>query len=139
VPGVHRRHGAWFQVKVRHGSLVSQGDGKFLIVPLLAWRQDSRYAGAIENGNLIRLIESQSAELAALRTMLEQHVVETRDNFKTLNWKIDRLVEIVDNLNNREHISNHRLSKLEGDVGVLKGDVSALKTDVAAIKAKLSA
>ena len=100
----------------------------------------------MENGNLIKLIESQSAELAALRTMLEQHVVETRDNFQTLNWKIDRLVEIVDNLSNREHISNHRLSKLEGDVGVLKGDVSTLKTDVstlktdvAAIKAKLSA
>ena len=100
----------------------------------------------MENGNLIKLIESQSAELAALRTMLEQHVVETRDNFQTLNWKIDRLVEIVDNLNNREHISNRRLSKLEDDFGVLKGDVSTLKTDVstlkadvAAIKAKLSA
>lgn len=86
----------------------------------------------MENGNLIKLIESQSAELAALRTMLEQHVGETRDSFKTLNWKLDRLVEIVDNLNNREHISNHRLSKLEDDV-------STLKADVAAIKAKLSA
>jgi hypothetical protein len=86
----------------------------------------------MENGNLIKLIESQSAELAALR-----HVVEER--FQTLNWKIDRLVEIVDTLNNREHISNRRLSKLEDDFGVLKGDVSTLKTDVAAIKAKLSA
>ncbi len=64
--------------------------------------------------------------------MLEQHVAETRNNFQTLNWKIDRLVEIIDNLNNREHISNHRLSKLEDDV-------STLKADVAAIKAKLSA
>ena len=79
----------------------------------------------MENGNIIKLIESQSAELAALRQVVE-------DGFQTLNWKIDRLVEIVDNLNNREHISNHRLSKLENDVGVLK-------TDVAAIKAKLSA
>jgi hypothetical protein len=55
----------------------------------------------VESGDLIKLIESQSAELAALRNMLEQHVVETRGNFQTLNWKIDRLAEIVDNLNNR--------------------------------------
>ena len=55
----------------------------------------------MESGNLIKLIESQRAELAALRTMLEQHVAETRGSFQTLNWKIDRLAEIVDNLNNR--------------------------------------
>ncbi len=61
------------------------------------------------------------------------------DRFQTLNWKIDRVVEIVDNLSRCEQISNRRLSKLEDDFGVLKGDVSTLKTDVAAIKAKLSA
>ena len=93
----------------------------------------------MENGNLLKLIESQSAELASLRLLVEE-------SFQTLNWKMDRLVEIVDNLSSRESINNRRLSKLEIDVGVLKTDVAGVKadvasvmTDVAAIKAKLSA
>jgi hypothetical protein len=84
-----------------------------------------RYAEGMEKDVVLKLIESQSAELASLRQLVEER-------FQTVNWKLDRLVEIVDNLNNREHINNRRLSKLEDDV-------AGLKTDVAAIKAKLSA
>jgi chromosome segregation ATPase len=79
----------------------------------------------VDNDVILKLVESQSAELASLRQLVEER-------FQTVNWKLDRLVEVVDNLNNREHINNRRLSKLEDDV-------ARLKTDVAAIKAKLSA
>ena len=36
MAGLHRRHLAWFQIKVRHGSLVSGVVRKLLIVPLCA-------------------------------------------------------------------------------------------------------
>ena len=85
----------------------------------------------MSDDTLLKLIESQSAELAALRQVVE-------DNFQTLNWKIDRLVEIVDNLNSRELINNKRLSKLEVDVGVLKEDVGVLKADVSGLKVDVS-
>ena len=108
--------------------------------------------------DLIRLIESHSTELAALREMFEKHVVETRGGFQTINWKLDRLVEVVDaltsqvgSLNNRELINNQRLTKLEKDVtaiekngtaiekdvGAIQKNVGTIEKDVAAIKAKL--
>ena len=100
----------------------------------------------MENGTLIKLIESQSAELAALRALVEQHASETRDGLQAVNWKLDRVVEIVDSLNSREFITDKRLTKLENDLAAVKGDMSAvqievavIKGDVAAIKAKLGA
>ena len=113
----------------------------------------------MDNNIIIKLIESQSAELAALRQLIEEKfkLLEEKlklleDGFRTLNWKLDRVVEIVDNLNNKELIANKRLSALETDVaglktdmagvkadmGGVKADMGGVKADIAAIKAKLS-
>ena len=48
--------------------------------------------------DLIRLIESHSTELAALRELVT-------DGLQTLNWKLDRLVEVVDTLRAKSRAS----------------------------------
>ncbi len=58
--------------------------------------------------DLIRLIESHSAGLATIRQEMKDIRELVQDDFQTLNWKLDRLVEIVDNVNNREHIAHRR-------------------------------
>ncbi len=89
--------------------------------------------------DLIHLIESHSAELAAVRSEIAALSMKVTDGFQMLNWKLEELVEIVDglthvvgNLNSREIITDKRLTKLESDVSTLKGDVAAIKAKLGA-------